>query len=66
MHNHDIYVDNMRYAIFHLCRKSIYKGTHNIIHFNLCLSLVIGLVIFVSAIETAKDHEVILILTNAH
>ena len=41
-----------------LFRKSIYKGTPNFIHFNLALSLLIGLIFFVSAIETAKENEV--------
>ena len=40
-------------------RKSIYKGIPNFIHFNLALSLFIGLIVFVSGIETAKDNKVI-------
>ena len=43
-------------------RKSIYSGTHNFIHFNLALSLVIGLIIFVSAVETMKDNKVTLLI----
>ena len=43
-------------------RKSIYTGTHNFIHFNLALSLVIGLIIFVSAVDTMKDNEVMLLI----
>ena len=46
-----------KFTLF-LSRKSIYKGTHNVIHFNLTLSLTIGLIIFVSAVETAKDNKV--------
>ena len=42
-------------------RKSIYKGTPNFIHFNLTLSLFIGLILFVSGVETAKDKEVSII-----
>ena len=45
-----------------LFRKSIYKGTQNFIHFNLSLSLTIGLIIFISGVETAKDIKVILLL----
>ena len=41
-------------------RKSIYKGIPNFIHFNLALSLLIGLIVFVSAIETAKENKVTL------
>ncbi|XP_065913065.1 hemicentin-1-like isoform X2 [Dysidea avara] len=39
-------------------RKTVYKGVHNINHFNLALSLLIGLIIFTSSIESAKDNEV--------
>ena len=46
-------------------RKSIYTGTHNFIHFNLSLSLVIGLIIFVSAVETVKDNEVTFLIIMA-
>ena len=42
-----------------LCRKSIFQGTHNFIHLNMSVSLIIGLIIFVSGIETAKDIKVI-------
>ena len=44
-----------------LYRKSIYKGVHNLIHFNLSLSLMIGLILFVSSVETLKDHEVLFV-----
>ena len=52
------------YYYFSLFRKSIYKGVPNFIHFNLALSLCIGLIFFVSAIETAKDNEVIKLITS--
>ncbi|XP_065914251.1 adhesion G protein-coupled receptor L3-like [Dysidea avara] len=39
-------------------RKSVYQGVHNFNHFNLALSLMIGLIIFTSSIETATDNEV--------
>ena len=45
-------------------RKSIYKGVPNFIHFNLALALLIGLIIFVSAIETAKDNKVIQLIAR--
>ncbi|XP_065914522.1 adhesion G-protein coupled receptor D1-like [Dysidea avara] len=38
-------------------RKSIYKGVLNFIHLNLTLSLLIGLIIFVSGIETATGNK---------
>ena len=41
-------------------RRSIYKGTPNFIHFNLALSLFIGLIVFVSGVETTKDNKVLL------
>ena len=44
-----------------LCRKSIFQGTHNFIHLNMSMSLIIGLIIFVSGIDTAKDIKVICI-----
>ena len=52
----------MSTVILFLFRKSIYKGTHNFIHFNLSMSLMIGLIIFVSCVETAKDIKVMLLL----
>ena len=50
-----VYIMLYAYLLF---RKSIYKGTPNFIHFNLALSLLIGLIFFVSAIETAKENKV--------
>ena len=49
-------------VILFLFRKSIYKGTHNFIHFNLSMSLMIGLIIFISGVETARDIKVMLLL----
>ena len=49
-------------VILFLFRKSIYKGTHNFIHFNLSISLMIGLIIFISGVETARDIKVMLLL----
>jgi len=51
----------VKYCYSFLFRKSLYKGTPNFIHLNLALSLLIGLIIFVSAIETAKDNEVVFV-----
>ena len=45
-------------------RKSIYKGVPNFIHFNLALALLIGLIIFVSAIETVKENKVIQLIST--
>jgi len=40
-----------------ICRKSVFKATHNMIHLNLSLALLLGLVVFVSGIETANDSK---------
>ena len=55
---YDYYIIMLMFSYF---RKSIYKGTPNFIHFNLTLSLFIGLILFVSGVETAKDKEVSII-----
>jgi len=36
----------------------VFNQIHHFIHFNLSLSLLLGLVLFVSGIETAKDSQV--------
>ena len=48
----------------HCFRKSIHKGISDFIHFNLTLALLIGSIVFVSSIETAKDDEVITIAAH--
>ena len=39
-------------------RKTTFKGTHNSIHLNLSIALLLGLVVFVSGIESAKNDRV--------
>ena len=39
-------------------RKTAFKGTHNKIHLNLSIALLLGLLVFVSGIETAKNDRV--------
>ena len=43
-------------------RKVTFKGRHNKIHLNFSLALLLGLIVFVSGIETATDNEVSIIL----
>ena len=51
------YVGDEKNPIFYY-RKTIYKGIPNFIHFNLALALLLGLIFFVSGIETVKDIKV--------
>jgi len=39
-------------------RKTIFKAKQHMIHVNLSLALLLGLVVFVSGIETANDQKV--------
>ena len=39
-------------------RKNVYKAKHNKIHLNLSIALLLGLIVFVSGIETAKSNRV--------
>ena len=41
-----------------LCRKKIFNHLQHFIHLNLAVALLIGLVLFVSAIETVSDSRV--------
>ena len=43
---------------FSIHRKSIFNHIQCFIHFNLSLSLLLGLIIFVAGIEAANDSEV--------
>ncbi|XP_065911525.1 adhesion G protein-coupled receptor L3-like [Dysidea avara] len=40
-----------------LFRNSVFKATHNMIHLNLSIALLLGLIAFVSGIETANDSK---------
>ena len=46
-------------------RKTAFKGTHNKIHLNLCIALLLGLIVFVSGIESAKNDKVATSLLHA-
>ena len=49
------------HTYFCLCpynRKAAFKAKHNKIHLNLSIALLLGLIVFVSGIETAKDNKV--------
>ena len=39
-------------------RKSLLKGIHYFVHFNLCLALFLAMLMFVSGIQTANDNDV--------
>ena len=39
-------------------RKVTFKAKHNKIHLNLSIALLLGLIVFVGGIETAKNNEV--------
>jgi len=41
-----------------LHRKAAFKAQHNKIHLNLSIALLLGLIVFISGIETAKDDKV--------
>ena len=45
-------------CILKLCRKKIFNHRQHFIHLNLVVALLIGLILFVSAIETASDSRV--------
>ena len=40
------------------CRKSLFKDKINMVHLNLAIALLCGLIVFVSGVETATDNEV--------
>ena len=42
----------------HLCRKRVFNLTQHFIHLNLSIALLLGLITFVSGIETASEHRV--------
>ena len=45
-------------AINFFSRKTIFKAKQHMIHMNLALALLLGLIVFVSGIETASDSKV--------
>ena len=42
----------------HLCRKKIFNLTQHFLHLNLSIALLLGLITFVSGIETASKYRV--------
>ena len=60
---HEKFSDNflgymMFWVFFNFCRKPAKKRNPILIHLNLCIALALGLIVFVSGIETAVDNEV--------
>ena len=47
--------------MLHFIRTRDKKINHLFVHLNLCVALALGLVVFISGIETAVNHEVIII-----
>ena len=46
------------FVLFNLYRKPPKKRNPILIHLNLCIALALGLIVFLSGIETAVDNEV--------
>ena len=42
----------------HLCRKGVFNLTQHFVHLNLSIALLLGLITFVSGIETASEYRV--------
>ena len=40
------------------CRKNIFNHIQHFIHLNLCIALLLGLITFVTGIETASEYRV--------
>ena len=45
-------------------RKAAFKTRHSKIHLNLSIALLLGLIVFVSGIERAKDDEVSVLISS--
>ena len=50
-------VNNSTWSLLQ-CRKHIFNQVQHYIHFNLSLSLLLGLIVFVSGIQTAVNSDV--------
>lgn len=48
------------------CRKNAFKAKQNMIHLNLSIALLLGLIVFVSGIETASDNKVSQAISYLH
>ena len=44
--------------IMYICRKKAFNQTHHFLHLNLSIALLLGLITFVSGIETASEYRV--------
>ena len=42
----------------YICRKQVFNQTQHFVHLNLSIALLLGLITFVSGIETASDYRV--------
>ena len=51
-------VKKLIYCYYLFFRKTIFKAKQHMIHMNLALVLLLGLIVFVSGIETASDSKV--------
>ena len=54
------------YIALFACRKVLLETKIYFVHLNLCIALLLSLITFVSGIETASDHRVILISLCHH
>ena len=58
---------NMMFAIYttiYCNRKTAFKAKHHMLHLNLSIALLIGLIVFVSGVETAKDVSPFMMYNN--
>ena len=51
-------VNLLVHKTFCLCRKSVFNEEIYMVHLNLAIALLCGLIVFVSGVETATDNEV--------
>ena len=42
----------------YICRKQVFSQTQHFVHLNLSIALLLGLITFVSGIETASEYRV--------
>ena len=52
------------YIMLHFIRTKDKKVNYLFVHLNLCIALALGLVVFISGIETAVNNEVISYIDN--
>ena len=44
--------------VFLCCRKELIQKVHNFVHLNLCIALALGLLLFLTGVQTATANEV--------